>query len=560
MGLYWQLQPGQTLLAANAQSTIAAILLVAALAYRAWQVLAPVASVPVVVAGNTIRSDTRVPGLLPSWLLYGFAWNLEVAVALVLSLTDSALLYLAIANIALGFSTQLLGDWWQRRRPADAPPMPSVHVIPLIYAGLGSFFRWGQFTNWTGLTTLGLSLIAIGVGKRRLALKPLVYLGMAGISLGLYECLLFQLLQIKGNNTGDGFIAMAALAATFTYAYRFLSPWLQHYLSITEDEVNNAAHGHWGLGSLLLAVATTTPVSLYPLWFGVALLLVRYAFFQGRHAPQPRVGELWVWAAIAEAVGMAWYGVNTPLGRVLYPAIAPFLSAIACVFAYFSYQAPWAAWGWHPRPLLLMAIVLPLLTIPPALSSLYPPNILIPAAFYLFLAYQQRQIRFTYISLGVVILWLWRWLAVQGNHDSLWYSLAIGLVLLYVAQAEPILKPAYQRGSRFLLRLVGCLAICAIPLLRQTAIGLIPAGLGLVAIMAGLALRVRAYLLVGAATFLLTVLYQLGVLVFEYPLTKWILGLLAGIGLLYISATFETRRDQMLSLMRQWLTELNNWD
>ncbi len=541
---------------------IAAILNVCLLAYRGWQSLSPVATHSLTLSqGNDLHSAEFIPtGNLSGWTVYGLAWSLEVAVVEVLGLAGPSPLNLAIANIALGLLTQLLGDWWQRRRPADAPPMPSLNVVPLVYAALGASLRWGQFTNWTGLTTIGLSLVAIGIGKRRPGLKPLVYLGMAGFSLGLYECLLFQLLQMKGDYAGDGLIALAAMGATIAYAYRLLSPWLQHYLEVTKEDVDGAAHLHWGLSSLLLAGATLMPISLYPLWFGVGLLLVRYAFFQGRHQPQPAIGERWVWIALAQALGIVVYGATTPIGAILYQTVAPLLAAIACLVAYLCQRIPWATWGWQARPLLLTATILPLLPILPALQPLYPPSFLISAAFYGFLAWERRQIRFTYLSFGLLDLLLWCWLNANNLRESGWYGMAIGASMLYIVQVEPAFKPADQRDARFTLRLLGAISICALPLLRQTAFGLLPAGLGLAAILAGLALRVRAYLFVGAATFLLTMLYQSGVLVFEYPITKWILGLLVGILMLYVGATFETRREQTLALMRQWLTQLETWE
>jgi hypothetical protein len=65
---------------------------------------------------------------------------------------------------------------------------------------------------------------------------------------------------------------------------------------------------------------------------------------------------------------------------------------------------------------------------------------------------------------------------------------------------------------------------------------------------------------VGTIVFLLNATYQLGILIFEYPFTKWLIGMLVGIGLIWLAATFETRREQMKTLVQHWLRELEEWE
>ncbi len=556
-GLYWEGQAGVNTIPSVAIAWAATFNLLA-LVYRGWQSLLPIASTTII--DREILSTAVVPAHPPAWVIYGLAWSLETVVMEILGFANPSLLNLALANGGLALITQLLGNWWEHRRTEGSSSLPGLHTIPLMYGAFSLALRWGAFTAWTGLLTLVLSLVAINIGKRRVAFKPLIYSGLIGISVGLYECLLYQLLQLGGDTPGDGWVILAALGTAIAIVYGLLCPWLQPHLGITTGEVRVIAHLHWGMGSLFLALATIAPLSLYLLWFGIGLLLVGYAFFQGRNQPQASLGEMWEWLALAELLLVMFYILSTPPGIAVYRILEPILAPIACGLAYLCHRIPWSTWGWQPRPLLIATILLPLVTIPLALDPLYPPSFLVVAAFYLFLTWERRQIRYTYLSVALADLLLWRWLDAELIQDPLWYSLSIGCSLLYLVQVEPSLKPPEHRESRFLLRLVGSMAICGIPLLEQTAIGILPAGLGLAAIVSGLALRVRAYLFVGAATFLLTVLYQLGILVFEYPLTKWILGLLAGIFLLYISATFETRREQMRQMMRQWLSQLDAWE
>jgi len=92
----------------------------------------------------------------------------------------------------------------------------------------------------------------------------------------------------------------------------------------------------------------------------------------------------------------------------------------------------------------------------------------------------------------------------------------------------------------------------------RTAI--IPGIISLIVLLLGLAIKVRAFLYVGTITFLLNAIYQLGILIFEYPLLKWMIGLGLGISLIWLAATFETHRQNVRSLMDNWLGQLNEWE
>jgi hypothetical protein len=142
----------------------------------------------------------------------------------------------------------------------------------------------------------------------------------------------------------------------------------------------------------------------------------------------------------------------------------------------------------------------------------------------------------------------------------LWYVTPLALSLLYIAQVDPNLKQPEQKPARHLLRLLGSGAICVVALWSNQWSGLVPGVISLLVIFAGLGLRVRAFLYVGTGTFLVNVFYQLGVLIFDYPFSKWVVGLLVGIAFIWIAATFETRREQITALLRNWIGELQTWD
>jgi hypothetical protein len=172
--------------------------------------------------------------------------------------------------------------------------MPSsFHILPLIYGAFSVLLRLNTFTEWTGLYSLGVALIIIGVGRRHQDLKPLLYLGILGVSISAYELLFYQMSQASGGAWGDGLIAMSALGASIMYAYRILSPWLINYLRLTPQELKAIAHLHWAWSSCLLMAAITAPIAVNRLvGLATGAFLIRYAIFQGRRSPTSLLPQL----------------------------------------------------------------------------------------------------------------------------------------------------------------------------------------------------------------------------------------------------------------------------
>lgn len=78
--------------------------------------------------------------------------------------------------------------------------------------------------------------------------------------------------------------------------------------------------------------------------------------------------------------------------------------------------------------------------------------------------------------------------------------------------------------------------------------------------MTGLALRIRAFLYVGTVTFIVEILRQIWFFINDYSFLLWAMGIILGIAFIWIAATFESRREQMTSMLRGWVTELEDWD
>jgi uncharacterized membrane protein YqjE len=160
----------------------------------------------------------------------------------------------------------------------------------------------------------------------------------------------------------------------------------------------------------------------------------------------------------------------------------------------------------------------------------------------------------------ILIDWaLFRWFSGLHLTDALWYVTLIGLSLLYVAQCDPGLRLPEMKASRHWLRFLGSGLICGWAIVFHQDTAFVPGIFSLIAIFAGLALRVRAFLYVGVGTFFITSFYQLVIFSLRYPFFKWVVGLLVGIVLISIAANFETRREQLNSLLRNTTEELQEW-
>jgi len=526
LAVYWDW------MAASSLSVLAAALTLGAIAYRSY--------------------------LEPSnWGIYGVGWSLELFTIEVLNLTKQSLIALAIANILLGLLTQLLGDWWHRYHRREM--LNSWNILPLLYGALGAALRWGFFSSWTGLSSLGLVLIAIGVGRRSPAGKPLLYLGIGGISISAYELLFYQIADLS---QGDQFLAMAALAASLVYGYRLLSPWLAGYLHLTGSELKLVAHLHWALGSCLLLGALFYPVAVNQL-LGLAtgIFLTRYAIWQGRNHPDQAIAEIWVYLGILEATGIGVYAANTiPLMEFFSQYLVSWWGVIASGVAVFTYLLPWRLWGWPPRPWQFLALVLPGLALGGSLDKLNPLSLLVVAGFYAWLAWLRQQPRWRYLTLLLVNWAIALWLADFSLATPFAYSSLVGLSLLCLVWIEPTCQGRQGKSLRHLLRLLGTGIIASAALCFHHQTGILPGILSLVAIFAGLALRIRAFLYLGTFTFVANAFYQLVILISLYPLLKWIIGLLVGVSLLSIAGNFETRRTQLTSLLQNWLRDLQEWD
>ncbi len=516
-----------------------------------------------IIAANLYR-QWKQPN---NFWIYSISWAVELGMAEAVRLAGGSTLQLATATIILGLVTLIASDWWlaQRRRTIA---LSSIEILPLLYALLGFGLRLGYFTSWTGLLTLGAALTGIGIGRRRQEWKPLRYLSLAGISFAWYELVIYQMLQAKGGSPADAFTILAGVAVAIAFTYRLLAWFWQSragetFLSLSVEEIQITAHFHWAIGSLWIVLPCMSAISgdTAPRLSGVGivlyLLLAAYALVQGRQNSDLSAAYAWVYIGLIE---VAATGVYARVTWTQLSVLDAWRGIIACVLAYGMYELPWNRWGWPKTPWKRSAVVLPALTVLLTTQVVSDASLLVVAGFYAWIAKRRSNIRFTYISVAMIDWVISRWFEHLHLTDSLWYATLYGLSLLYIAQFDPDLKQPEHKQIRHYLRILGSGAICMVALIFHQGTGLIPGAISVIAIFAGLILRVRAFLFVGTATFLLTAFYQLVVLISRYPFFKWVVGLIVGIIFIGMAANFETRREQIASVFRSSRNEMGGWE
>lgn len=568
--------------------TLILVLVYWLLAEPSWKYMAASAVLAIATLYRTGQAATN-------FTYFALAWSVELLVAARLTLpgrpTPTSLDQLAIANLLLAVATQLTGDWWIAKRTTPSPPSPSPpipftwHLIPLLYT-LFAIALQPFFTPTSALYTLVGAFVGMGVGRRLPSLKALTFLSVLVGSFAANEFLVTQLRQLQGGNPNDILIMLALLAATLAIAARLGQHWIAPWLRFSNGEWSLVANLHWGLGNLWLVLALA--LSLSPtgewLWLGAAILLAAYALAMGHRrwgvlslsspsSPSPNLpisslppSLTWTYAGIIEFLIAIAYLLHRLLPE---PTLFDWAGAIAVAIAIGLYFGPWQIWGWDERPWKRMAAVLPGVVILFAAWGTNIQSLLIGAAFYAWLAAAERQSRLSYIGVLLADWAILRIFVTYGLREPLWFVMVLSASLLYIAQVDPELQHQRDREKRHWLRSLATGLICLAGFYQSEAgiAGVAPVLAGLLAlalefgfILAGLLLRVRAFLYIGTVTFILQVLWQLWRFISDYSLMLWTLGILLGLLLIWVAATFEARRAQVNTFVQQWTSQLEQWD
>jgi hypothetical protein len=492
--------------------------------------------------------------------LWGLAIGAEILVNLAAEWIGAPLDYRVIVTLLLGMGTQLIGDWWvQRPGPPDRnkTAWTAFNGVPGAYAGLALLLAHTNFTARTGLYTIAISLILMMVGRRSQRLQSLRYIGFVGTSIGVYEYVLHWLSQASGGSLGDGVTILALVSAALALGYQAMGDRLAALIRIESRYFNTFSRLHWFLGTLLTIGAILAGLSSLGEWFwivaGIALTI--NILWQGREE------SVWIYLGF-------WQLVFT-LGFLL-PKLLPigFLNAWAAVFAsmfaYGIFTTDWEAFGWAKTPWQRSATALPLTIALLTASTINTPCLLLTAAFYGLYAWQTEQVRRSYFGIALSLWGLFKWLLELNVTEPLWYTAMLAIAALFIVEIEPTLQVNSARATRHWLRCFALGLFCVtlfydpwdIAWLRGVMTIVVAFGLVLV----GLIRRTRAYLYIGTITFVIGVLRILWLFIADYSLLLWAVGIVLGLMLIWIAATFEARRSQTIAFVEYWLQELDAWE
>ncbi|MFS8783345.1 NINE protein [Synechococcus sp. R6-7] len=549
--------------------------------------------------GSGQEASSAISWSVMEGLSYGLIWALELLVA-------SSLLWvvqgsrpvaplLAVINLSLGILFWIGPEKLLFERPDRAGGTESSGgqllqrvkalscwgTAPLIYAGLGWLgshleLEWSELT---GLGSLGLSIVLLGVGRRQ---SPEQHpcreqegppptnrkgiLGAFGISLAAYESWVYFLGQQTGEFWEDeAAVLTALLGLLLAVGYCLCPSWLVATLRLKAAWLQRIGAGNWGLASLALWSFALSPWGK-GLWVLTGSGLVAYAAGQARtstlESPTEQNWVPTVWGYLS-----AWQGAGVLLGSVFLGlpqlSIARWAGSLLCGLGLVYHGLPWRGWGWPSDPWQNTALVLPLAAFLVTAGGNNTLNLLLGATYYALLAIWRSQVRLGYVSLFLSnwILWSYGW--HQDWASLTFYALPLVGSLLYVAQVDPGLQETNGRRGRHWLRLVSLgtwLLVVLVETHGQRWTGFWPVGLGLALGLLGLALRVRAYLFVGTLAFGLGILRQGWLLVTTDALLLWATGILLGLLLIWTAANLEGRREEVGSRLSAWLGQLQSWE
>ena len=372
-----------------------------------------------------------------------------------------------------------------------------------------------------------------------------------------------------------------------------MKPWFQTYLKLGVTELRPIGHCHWVLANSLGVLAIVSPRSALGHGLGMItfLGLAVYALAWG-HQRSPRGNQGWTVVGIWQLIGAIAFSLYSFAPDPL--VITAWGGAIASLVAFLLYVLPWQRWGWPLSPWFYSALVLPSIVMLLTANETTIPSVLIVAAFYAWFAKATDRIRISYFSMGFMswaILWF---LALQQWMQLLWISVDVGGALLYIVEVDPALRRygdgtrpcdrsmsndhdgegaiapddhtsrySNTKQTRHILRTLATGLICLSSVYQSEStawVVLFTVGFSLVLIAVGIGLKTRAYLFVGTGTLLLEMLRYTRQFIGQHPLQIWAVGIVLGLALIWVAATFEARRHQVKLAFQYWQTELAAWE
>ncbi|MFG6097206.1 hypothetical protein SPB21_18225 [Leptothoe sp. ISB3NOV94-8A] len=487
---------------------------------------------------------------------------------------------LATAMVALGLGTQMLGSIYVAKHQRNYPS--SWHYIPLAYGALGLVLSHLNFTAITGVYSFVVGIVVLAIGRRQTDLRPLGYGGLGLLSLGTYELVVYQMLQASGGEPGDGLTLLALVGSAIAPLYLLGDRWIQRYSKLTTSEIATGSLLHWLLSVMLAALAMISGHSQLGvwLWLSTSCFLTLYALLRGNsrwfpaYATNAKSGHIvqlngnhhsyrqWTWSGLVIATIAVSYGVDHLLSHLTL--LRGWGALFACLFSLIAHRLPWQRWGWPMRPWQRIAIVWPVLATLLSITTITTQSLLLIGAFYAAMAKQLRAVRLSYLSLGLLNWALLRYLFDQAWLTPLWLGTMIGISVLYILEVDPRWQLVSAREERHRLRSLATLLIGLTAIFQAETTSALFISLSLLIsfgfIGLGLFTRVRAYLYVGTLTFSLQILRAIALFISTDGRMLWAIGILLGIALIWVAATFEARRAQISELLNKWAYMLQTWE
>ncbi|NJN73440.1 MAG: hypothetical protein HC799_11855 [Limnothrix sp. RL_2_0] len=472
---------------------------------------------------------------------------------------------LAIASGNLGLAALF---WVIKRTMPRLKNVSLWQAYPILFTILAFSWRFGSFNAFTGLWMFIASCLIFAISSDYNN-RFLRFFGFVNITWGVYETVIYQMSQSTGNNIGDALTVFAFVGIILALIYRSLV-WFQtsrsqeKFLSIPLKEILIAGHIHWAIAAgfklLTLPYLLPEPPSFKILAIAVNICLAFYAFIQANNQTQNTTSKWSDWWIYVGALELVTTGIQARWMWTQIETIDPFRVLLVSLFALIIFQLPWKNMGWQQAPWHRVGVAMPALCIiMTASSEVSYLSLFSITCVYLRIAQIQKNVRWGYLSLIFGNWLIGKVLFYFDLIQPLSYALQIGLSILLIAQIDPDFSDKKKRKLRHYLRLLGCSIICVIALINYQQFGITPAIISFAFIFLGLGLQIRAFLYAGTVTLMMTGIYQLIILIDTYSFSKWVVGLVAGIILISIAANFEKRRLQIMTVLKHWVKELEQW-
>ena len=327
-----------------------------------------------------------------NWTIYTLVWLTELLIIGVVSLVGGSGLIIAIANIIMGSIALAVvrqvfrNNWhWQQL---------NICYVPFIYAALAMLWRLPDRNAFTGLLTLSAAIIFLKSQLKSDRVNIVIdYLAYIGISVGIYELVIYQI-RSSSASVADNLTILALTAAAIAFSYRLIA-WCDRQRQRTR--IIFIAHLHWVVASIFKIIAAgialeNTAINLTLISIATSFCLGAYAVIQGKDSTgsSSKLNDWWVYVGTVEIAATLIYS------RLIIDRLSlfdPWRVIFTCTIALAIYQIPWHDLGWRVTPWRRIASITPAVMALAIAEDISYLSLLVITLFYLRIAYAQHNIR-----------------------------------------------------------------------------------------------------------------------------------------------------------------------